>query len=64
MGVVDADVDGGVNCCEGVDQAPPSVAAASNTQQRNPLASKCLAVTSPADPAPMTATSIIVWLML
>ena len=61
---LDEGVDDGVNCCEGVDQAPPSVAAASNTQQRNPLASKCLAVTRPADPAPMTATSIIAWLLL
>ena len=42
-----------------VDQAPPRVAAASKTQHFKPLASKCLAVTSPAEPAPMTATSII-----
>jgi hypothetical protein len=41
------------------DQEPPSVAVASKTQHLNPLASKCLAVTSPAEPAPITATSIM-----
>jgi hypothetical protein len=67
MGVVFVVAVVGVALADGVvvggddDQAPPRVTAASKTQHRNPLAKRWRAVTKPADPAPTTATSIMVY---
>ena len=55
---VDVDVDADV------DQAPANVEVASKTHTFKPLASSCRAATIPADPPPITATSIIVGLFL
>ena len=60
----DAASEAWIPCSPDDVQAPPRVAADSKTQHRNPLASKCLAVTSPAEPAPITATSIIVFVVV